>query len=113
MIKKLKKLKRNVVYEIVHCIKKQFKNNVDENNFLLENDHKLKKKKKTLKNNIKSLKKSQKKKLSKFYEKIDVLKNVIKNSTLSITKIFSKSKRSMKISNSSLFSDEKTMFVFQ
>ena len=56
LIKKLKKFKRNVVYEIVYCMKKQFKNSVDENNFLLENDHRLKKKK-TLKNNIKSLKK--------------------------------------------------------
>ena len=60
MIKKLKKFKRDVVYKIVYCIKKQFKNSVDENNLLFENDHKLKKKKKTLKNNIKSLKKSYK-----------------------------------------------------
>ena len=57
IIKKLKKFKRNVMYKIVYCMKKQFKNNVDENNFLLEDDHRLKKKKKTLKNNIKSLKK--------------------------------------------------------
>ena len=113
MIKKLKKFKRNVVYEIVYCIKKQFRNNVDENNFLLENDHKLKKKKKTLKNNIKSLKKNYKKKLSKLYERIDVFKNVIKKSTSSITKISFESKRSIKISNSSLFLDEKAMLVFQ
>ena len=45
LIKKLKKFKRNVVYEIVYCMKKQLKNSVDENNFLLENDHKLKEKK--------------------------------------------------------------------
>ena len=78
MIKKLKKFKRDVVYEIVYCMKKQFKDSVDENNLLFENDHKLKKKKKTLKNNIKLLKKNYKKKLSKFCGKIDVLKNVIK-----------------------------------
>ena len=113
MIKKLKKFKRDVVYEIVYCMKKQFKDSVDEDNFLLENDHRLKKKKKTLKNNIKLLKKSYKKEFSKFYEKIDVFKNVIKKNTLSITKIFSKNKRSMKISNLSLFSDEKTMFISQ
>ena len=112
MIKKLKKFKRDVVYEIVYCMKKQLKNSVDEDNLLFENDHRLKKKK-TLKNNIKSLKKSHKKKLSKLYEKIDVLKNVIKKSTSSITKTFSKSKSSMKISNSSLFSNEKAMFVSQ
>ena len=70
LIKKLKKFKRDVVYKIVYCMKKQFKNSVDENNFLLEDDYKLKKKKKTLKSNIKSLKKNQKKKLSKFYEKM-------------------------------------------
>ena len=115
LIKKLKKFKRDVVYKIVYCMKKQFRNSVDEKNFLLENDHKLKKKKKTLKNNIKSLKKSYKKKLSKFYERIDVFKNVIKKSASSITKISSnsKSKRSMKISDSSLFSNEKAMFVSQ
>ena len=45
MIKKLKKFKRNVVYEIVYCMKKQLKNSVDENNFLFENNHRLKKKK--------------------------------------------------------------------
>ena len=44
MIKKLKKFKRNVVYEIVYCMKKQLKNSVDEINLLLENDHRLKKK---------------------------------------------------------------------
>ena len=113
MIKKLKKFKQNVVYEIVYCIKKSLKNSVDEDNLLFENDHRLKKKKKTLKNNIKSLKKSHKKKFSKFYEKIDVFKNVIKKSTSSITKTFFESKRSMEISNSSLFSDEKAMFVSQ
>ena len=113
LIKKLKKFKRNVVYEIVYCMKKHFKNNVDDDNLLLKKEHKMKKKKKTLKNNIKSLKKSYKKKLSKFYEKIDVFKNVIKKSASSITKTFSKSKRSMKISDSSLFSNEKTMLVFQ
>ena len=48
MIKKLKKFKRDVVYEIVYCMKKQLKNSVDEKNFLLENDHKLKKKKKNV-----------------------------------------------------------------
>ena len=37
LIKKLKKFKRNVVYEIVYCMKKQLKNSVDENNLLLEN----------------------------------------------------------------------------
>ena len=74
LIKKLKKFKQNVVYKVVFCMKKQFKNSVDENYFLLENDYKLKKKKKTLKNNIKSLKKNHKKKLSKLYEKIDVFK---------------------------------------
>ena len=113
LIKKLKKFKRNVVYEIVYCMKKHFKNNVDDDNLLLKKEHKMKKKKKTLKNNIKSLKKSYKKKLSKFYEKIDVFKNVIKKSTSSITKIFSKSKQSMKMSNSSLLSNEKAMFVSQ
>ena len=113
IIKKLKKFKQDVVYEIVYCMKKQFKNSVDEDNLLFENDHKLKKKKKTLKNNIKLLKKSYKNKLSKFYERIDVFKNVIKKSTLSITKIFSKSKQSIKISNSSLFLNEKAMLVFQ
>ena len=112
MIKKLKKFKRDVVYEIVYYMKKQFKNNVDENNFLLENDHRLKKKK-TSKNNIKSLNKSYKTKSSKFYKKIDVFKNVIKKNTLSITKISSKNKRSIKISNSSLFLNEKAMFVLQ
>ena len=45
LIKKLKKFKRNVVYKIVYCMKKQLKNSVDENNYLLEDDHKLKKKK--------------------------------------------------------------------
>ena len=113
LIKKLKKFKRNVVYEIVYCMKKQFKNSVDESNFLFEEKHRMKKKKKALKNNIKLLKKNHKKKLSKFYEKIDVFKNVIKKSASSITKIFSKNKRSMKISDSSLFLDEKAMFVFQ
>ena len=44
LIKKLKKFKRNVVYEIVYCIKKQLRNNVDENNYSFENDHRLKKK---------------------------------------------------------------------
>ena len=44
LIKKLKKFKRDVVYEIVYCMKKQLKNNVDENNLLLENDYRLKKK---------------------------------------------------------------------
>ena len=29
MIKKLKKFKRNVMYEIVYCMKKQFKNSVE------------------------------------------------------------------------------------
>ena len=58
MIKKLKKFKRNVVYKIVYSMKKQFKNNVDENNLLFEDDYRLKKKKKTLKNNIKLLKES-------------------------------------------------------
>ena len=111
LIKKLKKFKRDVVYEIVYCMKKHFKNSVDDDNLLLKEEHKMKKKRKTLKNEIKSLKKSHKKKLSKLYERIDVFKNVIKKSTSS--KIFSKSKRSMKISDSSLFSDEKTMLVFQ
>ena len=113
LIKKLKKFKRNVVYKIVYCMKKHFKNSVDDDNLLLKEEHKMKKKRKTLKNEIKSLKKNHKKKLSKFYEKIDIFKNVIKKNVSSITKIFSKSKRSMKISNSSLFSNEKTMLVFQ
>ena len=113
MIKKLKKFKRDVVYEIVYCMKKHFKNSVDDDNLLLKEEHKMKKKRKTLKNEIKSLKKSHKKKLSKLYERIDVFKNVIKKSTSSITKISSKSKRSMKISDLSLFSDEKAMLIFQ
>ena len=44
LIKKLKKFKRNVVYEIVYCMKKHFRNNVDDDNLLLEKEHKMKKK---------------------------------------------------------------------
>ena len=90
IIKKLKKFKQNVVYEIVYCMKKQFKNSIDENNLLFENDYKLKKKKKTLKNNTKSLKKSHKKRFSKFYERIDVFKNVIKKRVINHENFFEK-----------------------
>ena len=43
LIKKLKKFKRNVVYEIVYCMKKHFKNSVDDDNLLLKKEHRMKK----------------------------------------------------------------------
>ena len=105
-MKKLFKYNKTNVIEVVYCIKKQFKEKMNNNALMFENyENKLKKKRifeKRFRDEIVKLKK----------QILEIQNFIVENSFLDIKLIFENvTKRIMKISNLFIFSDKKTMLI--
>ena len=110
MMKKLLKCDKADVIEGVYCLKKRFNEKMNNNSLLYENYEKKPKNKKTRKRHFRE-------KIAKLKRQIIEFQKRIENSSVDIFDVNSTFesviKRTMKISNSLTFSDEKTMSITQ
>ena len=112
MMKKLLKCDKADVIEAVYCLKKRFNEKMNNSSLLYENYEKKLKHKRARKRHFREKIAKLKRQIIEFQKRIENSSVDVK-STFDVNSTFESVKRTMKISNSLMFSDEKTMSITQ
>ena len=112
MMKKLLKCDKADVIEAVYCLKKRFNEKMNNSSLLYENYEKKLKHKRARKRHFREKIAKLKRQIIEFQKRIENSSVDVK-STFDVNSTFESVKRTMKISNSFMFNDEKIMSIIQ